>query len=130
MIVINLDIGDLPQELESAKLEYQMALERGFAEASQTIVERFRANQLSGRTGADTGLNIRTGRLYQSIRSLTQTAVGFVRGIVFNQGAQYWAYHQDPDGQKKRLFLEEDFETYGSILYQSKIELAFAKLAA
>lgn len=106
------------------------AIARGFATVDQSIEDQFRNEQLSGRKADDTGLNIRTGTLHDSIKSVVEVADSQISGTVYNTDAPYWRYHQEPDGQKKRLFLDEYFENQGLAAYTDVVESALAEMAA
>ena len=130
MVVIFVDVEATAAELKGLKDAYQDALEAGFARASQAIADLFKDRWLSGRGSDDLGLNIRTGRLHDSIKSLTEVTPRGVRGVVFNTGAQYWEYHQlGTSTLPKRLFLLEAFQEDGTALYEAEAEKALASLA-
>lgn len=131
MVVIHINTEEIAAELRSRGESYRETMERGLARAGAEVVDLFRRDWLSGRNTDDLGLNIRTGRLYQSIKSLTEIDGDILRGIVFNQGATYWHYHQTgTDRLPKRLYLEETFEEDGEKLYTSEVEMALEKVAA
>lgn len=130
MVVVHLNTDEVVADLISRKMEYREAMEKGFARAGAAIVDLFRHRWLSGRGSDDLGLNIRTGRLFQSIKSLTEINKDAIRSVVFNSNATYWEYHQLGQGVPKRLYLEEAFEEDGGKLYTSEMELAFERLAA
>jgi len=131
MVVIYLETDALAAQLNGMKEDYRAALEEGFARAGRLIVDLFRNTQLSGRTPDDRGLNIRTGNLNQSVKSLTQISGSTITSLVYNEGAQYWEYHQTgTDRLPKRLYLEEAFQDDGAKLYTSEVEMALARLAA
>lgn len=131
MVVVHINTDEVIAELRARGEEFREGIERGMARAGAAVVDLFRTRWLSGRGSDDLGLNIRTGRLYQSIRSLTEIDDATLRSVVFNSGAVYWYYHQTgTDRLPKRLFLEETFEEDGQALYASEISLALRGLAA
>lgn len=104
-------------------------LERALDVAGATQVERFRTEQLSGRTGGDMGLNQRTGNLHESMRSVTIVEDRLLVSEIYNRGARYWYYHQHGTATlKKRLRLDEDLSERGVPLYESEIERGLAQL--
>ena len=124
MVVINLNADAVLAEIATMRDRYHEAAAKGFAEAGQLIVDLFRNEWLSGRQGG-LGLNIQTGRLRQSVRSATVLRGNVITSEVFNRGAEYWHYHQHPEGGRpKYLYLEEAFEDDGTKLYESQLELA------
>lgn len=131
MIIIQFNLDDVVEALEDRAQEYWEVIQTGFARAGQLMVARFQDQQLSGRHGDDTGLNIQSGNLRASLRSLTEIEGHEIRSMVENAGATYWQYHQTgTEKLPKRLFLKEDFAGEGSKLYTSEIELAFGRMAA
>ena len=125
MVVFHNNFQEVIAGLKADLEDYRATLEQGFAKAGRLLVDRFREQQLSGRSAGDMGLNIRTGNLFQSLRSLTEIEPRTIRSIIFNRGAQYWAYHQDGTGTlPKRLTLEEDFEDEGSKMFTRVVEQA------
>lgn len=130
MMTLSFDFDALAEELKEAGEDYRGALDKGFQKAGLAMVHKFQDEQLSGRKAGDIALNVRTGNLRDSIKTLVKTQSDEVHGVVFNQGAQYWAYHQDGSERlKKRLFMEEDFEVSGEKLYSSAVEMALGTLA-
>ena len=130
MVQIFDNTAEVIASLQGRKEAYRQALEDGAAKAGVEIVELFRSEWLSGRQAGDLGLNIRTGRLYQSIKSLTIVDGTRVASQIYNTGAPYWAYHQDGDGVMKRLYLEEAFQEDGERIYQGVVEAALERLVA
>ncbi len=127
MIQLTMDVSGILAGLEEKGAEFRDIVAHGFASASATIVERFQDDQLSGRPG----LNIKSGKLRDSIKSMVEIAQDQIKGIVKNEGATYWEYHQLGAGHNpKRLFFYEYFEDQGEKLYTSEIEMAFEKVAA
>lgn len=130
MMTLSFDFEALAEELKEAGEDYRDALDKGFQKAGLAMVHKFQDEQLSGRKAGDIALNVRTGNLRDSIKTLVKTQSDEVHGVVFNQGAQYWSYHQDGSERlKKRLFIEEDFEVSGEKLYSSAVEMALETLA-
>ena len=129
MIQIQFNTQDIIGALEDARDNYRASLEEGFAEAGRMVVDLFRQDWLSGRVGG-LGLNIQTGRLNQSVQSLTVVDGAKLTSIVYNRGAQYWEYHENPqDGRPQYLHLEEAFQSEGEKLYLSQVDLAMRQLA-
>lgn len=129
MMSLSFGWAEMNKEVDQASEEYKAALDVGFQKASLAMVHKFQDEQLSGRRSGDIGLNVRTGNLRDSLKTLVTTQTGELKGLIFNQAAQYWAYHQDDSGRlKKRLFLEEDFELSGEKLYVSAVEMAMDTL--
>jgi len=130
MITIRFDIENLVQDADQKSKEFRDLLDEGFKAAGLQIVKQFQEGQLSGRYGTDIGLNIRTGNLRASIKSLVTTDSDTVNSVISNEGAQYWQYHQDgTDKLKKRLFFDEYFEDEGEKLYESSVDLALQAIA-
>lgn len=129
MMSLTFDWEALTKNLDEASEEYQQALDQGFQKAGLAMIHKFQDEQLSGRTGGDLGLNIRTGNLRDSLKTNVTTQAGQLEGVIYNKGATYWAFHQDgTDRLKKRLFLEEDFEYSGEKMYSSAVEMALDTL--
>ncbi len=115
---IQIDAKGMLAELGEVGAALRLALEVGAEEGGKEIAFRLKAEQLSGRHADDTGLNIRTQNLYDSVLSKTETAASLIRSIVYNSGAQYWWYHQEGSGRlPKRLFFEEFFESEADEIY-------------
>lgn len=130
MVVIYLDPTSVLAELAEMKGRFQEAVAQGFAEAGRKMVDIFRQDWLSGRGADGLGLNIVTGRLNQSVRSLTTVRPGQVESEIFNRGADYWWYHEHPEGSRHQyLHLEDTFETDGAPLYEDAIEQALRMVA-
>lgn len=122
---LNFEFNLLNGEIEDLSEEYKAALEKGFARAGMNLIYKFQDEQLSGRRSGDVGLNVRTGNLRDSLRSVVTVDSEAITNTIYNRGADYWAYHQDgSDRLRKRLFIEEDFEDSGAKLYTSEIEIA------
>ena len=129
MMSLSFDWEALTKDIEAASEDYKQALDIGFQKAGLAMVHKFQDEQLSGRKSGDIALNVRTGRLRDSLKTLVTTQTDEVHGLIYNQGAQYWAYHQDgSDKLKKRLFIEEDFEFSGEKMYTSAVEMAMDTL--
>lgn len=130
MVVINLDPSAVLASLAEMKSRYQEAAAKGFAEAGQMIVDLFRRDWLSGRGGDGLGLNIQTGRLFQSIRSVTVVKGNVITSEVFNRGADYWYFHQHPEGGRHQyLYLEEAFQEDGGPIYEGQVDQALRAIA-
>lgn len=129
MIVIHIDSTPVLAQLADIQGRFQEAAARGFAEAGQKMVDLFRQNWLSGRSDG-LGLNIVTGRLNQSVRTVTTVGPGGVTSEVFNRDADYWWYHEHPEnGRPQYLHLEDAFKTDGTPLYEDAIEQALRMVA-
>lgn len=129
MMSFSFDFESLFQGLKDAGDEYREALDKGFQKAGLAMVHKFQDEQLSGRKSGDIALNVRTGNLRDSLKTVVTTQADEVQSLIYNQGAQYWAYHQDgSDRLKKRLFIEEDFEFSGEKMYTSAVEMAMDTL--
>ena len=118
------------QNIEARLKEFRADIADGFAQVDRQVNDQFRDEQLSGRKGDDTGLNIVTGTLHDSIKDAVEVADEMISGVVYNEGAPYWYYHQEPDGQKKRLFFDEYFSTQGLEAYTAVAERALMEMAA
>ena len=130
MVVIYLDPNPILAELAEIKGRFQEAIAQGFAEAGRKMVDIFRHDWLSGRGADGLGLTIVTGILNQSVRSLTTIRPGGVTSEVFNRDADYWWYHEYPEGgHHQYLHLEDSFETVGGPLYEDAIEQALRMVA-
>lgn len=116
-------VDEAAKELERLAPESLDTLERALDVAGRTQVNRFKQEQLSGRTAGDMGLNQRTGNLHESLRDVTIVQERLLVSEIYNRGAQYWYVHQTGNGVlKKRLRFEEDLEENGVPLYLSEIE--------
>ena len=130
MIQIQFNTQDVIGAMEDARDNYRASLEEGFAEAGRMVVDLFRQEWLSGRDGGGLGLNIQTGVLNQSVKSLTVVDGDKLTSIVYNRGAKYWEYHENPQGGRPQyLHLEEAFQEDGEKLYLSQVEMAMRQLA-
>lgn len=131
MVVIVSNADEVVNELAAIPASFQTYAMDGFLEGSKSIVSMFQREQLSGRKADDAGLNIKSRRLYQSLESSAMVVGDTVVGSVGNRGATYWEYHQrGTERLRKRLFLEEDFQTKGADIYLSLADAAFEKVAA
>ena len=119
------DFGPVVEGLDKAGEEYRHALDIGFARAGLAMVHKFQDEQLSGRTAGDLGLNVVTGTLRDSLKSLVTTEADTVTAMVYNRGAMYWDYHQSgTDRLKKRLFFDEDWQDSGEKIFASQVDIA------
>lgn len=117
--------------LESKVTEFKADVAAGFAKVDRQVEDQFRDEQLSGRHADDTGLNIRTGRLHDSIKSVVDVANDQIMATVYNTDAPYWEYHQDGAGHNpKRLFFEEYFTSQGLAAYTEVVEAALVEVFA
>lgn len=129
MVVIHANSEEVIASLATLKGRYQEAAVKGFAEAGRMVVDLFRNDWLSGRQAGDIALNVQTGKLRDSIRSVTSERGPNITSEVFNRGAQYWEYHQTgTDRLPKRLYLLEAFEEDGAKLYAGQVEIALGML--
>lgn len=102
---------------------------RAMGQGGADVVEMFRKEQLSGRNGDDTGLNIRTGNLYNSLQSDVETIGNVITSTISNHDAKYWYYHQVGAGHNpKRLSFEELFQDRGLEIYENHLEAALAEV--
>lgn len=105
------------------------ALVAAFTRGGEAVVDLFRNQWLNGRRGDGLGLHQRTGNLFQSVDSATQREGGKIVSEVFNRGADYWWYHENPQGGRTQyLHLEEAFATDGAKLFTDSIEDALARI--
>ncbi|MES2200662.1 MAG: hypothetical protein V4498_00260 [candidate division FCPU426 bacterium] len=117
--------------LEERKAEFWAGLEEGFTAVGREIRDILRDKWLSGRMADDRGLNIRTGRLHDSIRSRTEIADKEIRSVVFNRGANYWWYNAGNSPNHPNRFPAEDiFLEEGQRRYQDAFESALDRMAA
>jgi len=122
------NFDEVAADLQNRVTAFKENVARGFARVDDKIVNQFRDEQLSGRKGDDTGLNIRTGRLHDSIKSLVEVAEAEITGVIFNTDAPYWKYHQYGEGHNpKRLGFDEYFEDQGLQAYTEAVESAFVE---
>jgi hypothetical protein len=121
-------VEDVAKDLVTLGRESEDALERAMDVAGAEQKNRFRTEQLSGRTAGDMGLNRVTGNLWESLRNVTIVGDRQMVSELYNRGAQYWEVHQDGIGIKKRLRFEEDLEERGIPLYESEIERGLTEL--
>jgi ClpP class serine protease len=118
-------------DLQNRVTEFRATVAAGFAGVDDGVVAHFKDDELSGRRADDTGLNIRTGRLHDSIKSLVEVADHQIAGIVYNTGARYWEFHQDGAGNNpKRLHFEEYFRSQGLAAYSDVVEGALMEAFA
>lgn len=130
MVRIFVNTEEVIASLATLRGRYQDAAVKGFAEAGRLVVELFRNDWLSGRQPGDIALNVQTGKLRDSIRSVTTHRGPSVTSEVFNRGAQYWEYHQTgTDSLPKRLYLLEAFEEDGAKIYAGQVEIAMGMLS-
>ena len=119
------------EAIRSKVTEFKVTVASGFAVVDNQVVDQFKDEQLSGRHADDTSLNIRTGRLHDSIKSVVDVADDKISGTVFNTDAKYWEYHQDAAGHNpKRLFFEEYFTSHGLAAYTDVVEGALHEVFA
>ncbi len=117
--------------LEERRAEFWGDLEQGFAAVGRAMVDILRDKWLSGRMADDRGLNIRTGRLHDSIRNRTEVRDNDVRSVVFNRGADYWWYNAgNSPNHPNRFPAEEIFEREGLPRYQTAFDDALSRMAA
>jgi len=96
---------------------------RSMAQAGSDVVEMFRTEQLSGRNADDSGLKIRSGRLFNSLESDVEILGHRIVSTIENHDAKYWYYHQVGAGHNpKRLTLEERFQDKGLDIYRGHLE--------
>jgi hypothetical protein len=131
MINIETNTLEVMSDLRADNQAFIDDITKGFSGASADMVEMFQREQLSGRKGDDTGLNIRSGTLYRSLSSGANVFGDTITAEVTNLGATYWEYHQEgTERLPKRLFFEESFEADGVPKFEDAIESAFARLTA
>lgn len=95
---------------------------RAMSQGGADVVEMFRSEQLTRRGGDDMGLNIRTGRLFNSLQSDVEVIGSKVVSTIENHDAKYWYYHQVGAGHNpKRLTLEERFADRGMDIYRDHL---------
>ena len=80
-------------ELEARVEIFTGVLMEEFAKADTEFKEVFKTD-VSGRAGNNTGLNVISGNLRDSIKTAEEKMDGMVLGRVFNEGADYWEYSQ------------------------------------
>lgn len=131
MIVIVSNADEVVKELAGIPSAFGVEMAHGFTEGSKAIVGMFQRDQLSGRKADDTGLNIKSRRLYESLWSGAQVVGDTVAAEIGNHGATYWEYHQTgTERLRKRLFFDEVFHSKGRDIYTSLAEAAFDKVTA
>lgn len=125
MVQVFIETEEVLASLNNMKGRYEDAIAKGFAEAGRLVVDLFRRDWLSGRSAGDLGLNIRTGRLHASLDSRSMVQGPHLTSDVFNQGADYWYFHQNPEGGRhKFLYLKEAFAEDGAKIYEGQVEQA------
>ena len=130
MIGLMLDIAPAVRKMGRWQKDVELALGLGMSRGGNVMAAVLRDDQLSGRHGDDTGLNIKTGRLHDSIKAETEAAGVTFTSTVYNRAATYWYWHQiGTDRLPKRLFFEEDFAESGPEIYETEIDLALAGVA-
>ena len=131
MINLQADFSEAVAKFRALAQEFRASVAQGFSEVSRRIAEKFRNEDLSGRKSDDTGLNIRTGRLHDSIKSEVEIAENKISGVVYNDDAPYWEFHQKGMGfNPKRLFWEEEFEAAIGNEYAAVVSEAEQAMAA
>ena len=117
--------------LKAREKAFVEAVGIGFEKTADEIAGNLLKDQLSGRKADDTGLNIKTGTLYDSIHSMVDIEDAKITADVYNTGAQYWEYHQEGAGHNpKRLFFDEYFEAQGLQMYEEAMEEALELMVA
>jgi len=102
------------------------AITAGMSRVTDEMRDSIKDGQLSGRPG----LEIQTGNLYNSIKSKVEEKTKTVTGIVFNRKADYWWYHQYPEGGRhKYLNIDEYFELEGAEMVSEMVEDAMLEFA-
>lgn len=125
------DWGKAADHIGNLVTEFKQDVSEGFARVDNQVVDQFKNEQLSGRKGDDTGLEIRTGNLHDSIKSLVEVADSRISGTVYNGGAAYWEYHQYGMGNNpKRLNFDEYFESEGMAGYTEVVESSLERMVA
>lgn len=124
--IVNMD--EVAQDMARIAYGAEDALERAMDVAGAAQRDRFRQEQMSGRTAGDMGLNVVSGNLRESLRYVTIVEEQKMTSEIYNRGGQYWYPHQEGEGVKKRLMLEEDLEARGLPLYESEIERGLNEL--
>jgi hypothetical protein len=131
MLRLSVDTKALVAELQARARAFRRAGEAAMLRASEAVVALFRRKWLSGQTGADLGLNIRTQNLYNSLQANARQDGDALLGEVTNQGADYWWYHEHPQGGRpQRLHLEDDFQVEGEPLYVGELDRAMEAMGA
>lgn len=111
--------------------DFKESVAKGFATVDNQVVTHFKDDELSGRKADDTGLNIRSGTLHDSIKGVVDVADSQISGTVYNTGARYWEYHQDGAGHNpKRLHFDEYFRNEGLAAYTDVVESALVEVFA
>lgn len=129
MISVLIDPGFLTG-LKEARVEFVEDVDAGFEAAGDAVATKLRQD-VSGRKPDDTGLNIRTGTLLNSIETFIQRSEGGMTSAVFNQGADYWRYHELGSGNNpKRLFWGDFWAGEAETLYVTAVDEALGRLAA
>jgi len=130
MLGFEMDIDSMVTTLVDMADEFTGLMQKGMSEGGHQMVDVIRQDWLSGRGGDGLGLNIVTGRLNQSIRDVTTINGEKITNEVFNRGAQYWWYHQNPEGGRtKYLYLDESFQTDGERIYSGQVEMAMGMVS-
>lgn len=129
MISVLIDPGFLTGIKES-RAEFVEDIDAGFEAAGDAVAEKLRSD-VSGRKPDDTGLNIRTGTLFNSIETFAQRSPDGMTSAVFNQGADYWRYHEQGAGANpKRLFWGDYWNQSAPKLYETAVNEALGRAAA
>jgi hypothetical protein len=130
--MFGLDFGyaEMTTSLTEMADEFTGIMEKGMSQGGHQMVDIFRRDWLSGRGGDGLGLNIQSGRLNQSIRDVTTVNGQRITSEIFNRGATYWYYHQNPEGGRtKYLYLDESFQSDGDRIYGGQVEMAMGMIS-
>ena len=127
-------IGNVLSEAVKRLDAYRKALDARFTKAGETVRDKIKAEQMSGRKADNTGLNKISGTGHDSWQTLTDadnlnlTA----ESMVYNgPEADYLRYHEDGAGfNPKRLFVETGaLVDYAENLYHEEAVSALGMLA-
>lgn len=117
------NLDDIANDLAEGRDAFREELADSFRLAGRDMRDIFRDKWLSGRFGDDIGLNIRTGRLHDSIQNLTVVNPRSVESNVYNRDADYWRFHP------RRFPAEKIFTKEGQKLYTSALQQALEAIA-
>jgi hypothetical protein len=124
---------EVAEYLEDRFDAFREEIEQGARDVGEGEAKYFRDEQLSGRDAMDMHLNVRRGVTRAAVQSQTQAWDALISSVVFTPSgiADHITLHQSGTTKlKKRLTLDEHFETEGYEAYHMIVEKALERLAA
>ncbi len=122
-------IKKLAEKFEGRKAQFIEDISQGFAKVGRDIAAILRDKWLSGRRRGDMGLNIISGRLHDSIQSITEVDGRETLSSIFNRDAKYWYWNAGHSENHPNRFPVDRIFSDNRKRYVSVFEAAFARLA-